>query len=100
MTDIYEYKKVNVSLEPKPHVEAASNRWAAMGWRTVAVMTGDRKAGYADAILIERPKTHAYFEEEIKQSQAMQIAADLREEFPASDIPTYIEREFGKKHSE
>jgi hypothetical protein len=54
--DIYEYKKVNVSLEHPPTIEAAANRWAAMGWRTVAVMAGDRAKGYADVILIERKK--------------------------------------------
>lgn len=59
MTDIYEYKKINISLEPKRTIEAAANRWAAMGWRTVAVMEvshADRKAGYADSLLIERKK--------------------------------------------
>jgi hypothetical protein len=57
MTEIYEYKKINISLEPKRTIEAAANRWALMGWRTVGVMEvshADRKAGYADSILIER----------------------------------------------
>lgn len=59
MTEIYEYQKINISLEPKRTIEAAANRWAAMGWRTVAVMevsSADRKAGYADSILVERIK--------------------------------------------
>jgi hypothetical protein len=61
MTEIYEYKKINVSLEPpadrprRPTIEMAANRWAAMGWRTVAVMPSSGP-GYADAILIERKK--------------------------------------------
>lgn len=64
MTEIYEYKTINVSLEPRPDVneplrkatiETAANRWAAKGWRTVAVMPS-RGSGYADAILIERKK--------------------------------------------
>lgn len=100
MTDIYEYKKINVSLEPKPHVEAASNRWAAMGWRTVAVMTGDRRAGYADAILLERKKKDGDLEVSLRKDQARFIAEELREEFPTSDIPAYIEREFGGKQTE
>jgi hypothetical protein len=57
MTEIYEYKKINISLEPKRTIEAAANRWALMGWRTVAVMEvgyADQKAGFADSILIER----------------------------------------------
>lgn len=64
MTEIYgyyEYKSVNISLEPSPDphgirkatIETAANRWAAMGWRTVAVMPSPGP-GYADAILIER----------------------------------------------
>jgi hypothetical protein len=59
MSDRYEYKKINLSLEPKPDVESASNRWAAMGWRTVAVMPvsyADSKAGFAPSILVERKK--------------------------------------------
>lgn len=59
MTEIYEYKKVNVSMEPKRTVEATANRWGRMGWRTVAVMEvshAERRAGYADAILVERVK--------------------------------------------
>ena len=63
MAEIYEYKKINVSLEPgteryrprKATIESAANRWAAMGWRTVAVMQSPGP-GYADAILIERKK--------------------------------------------
>ena len=62
MADIYEYKKINVSLEPplstsmrKPNIETAANRWAAEGWRTVAVMPSTGP-GFADAILIERKK--------------------------------------------
>lgn len=54
--EIYEYKKINVSLEPKPTMEAAANRWALMGWRTVGIASGDRAKGYADSILIERKK--------------------------------------------
>lgn len=58
---IYEYKKINVSLEPsrdrlglnKATIESTANRWAEMGWRTVAVMPS-QGLGYADAILIER----------------------------------------------
>ena len=57
----YEYKTVNVSLEPIAEgarmrvstIESAANRWAAMGWRTVSVMPS-RGPGYADAILVER----------------------------------------------
>jgi hypothetical protein len=67
MTEIYEYQKINISLEPSPDphgirratIESAANRWAAMGWRTVAVMEvsgSDRRAGYADSILVERVK--------------------------------------------
>jgi len=64
MTEVsYEYKTINISLEPSPHptglkkvtIETTANRWAAMGWRTVAVMPS-RGPGYADAILIERTK--------------------------------------------
>ena len=62
MTEIYEYKKINVSLEPplsnsmrKPTIETAANRWAAMGWRTVAVLPSSG-VGYADVILLERKK--------------------------------------------
>ena len=62
MTEIYEYKKINVSLEPisdpgmrRATIETAANRWAAEGWRTVAVMPS-LGPGYADAILIERKK--------------------------------------------
>jgi len=57
---VYEYKKVNLSVEPKPNnIEAAANRWAAMGWRVVAVMDvswADRKSGFASSILVERVK--------------------------------------------
>lgn len=56
MTKTYEYKKINVSQEPTPTIEFAANRWAAMGWRTVAVMSSPGP-GYADAILIEREKS-------------------------------------------
>lgn len=55
MTKIYEYKKVNVSLEHPPTMEAAANRWAAMGWRTVAVIPS-RGKGYVDVLLVERLK--------------------------------------------
>ena len=62
MTEIYEYQVINISLEPprddkilKPTVETAANRWAAMGWRTVAVMPS-LGPSYSDAILIERKK--------------------------------------------
>lgn len=64
MSEIYEYKKINVSLEPPPDphlygvrratIESAANRWAEMGWRTVAVVQGDREKGYADVLLVER----------------------------------------------
>jgi Domain of unknown function (DUF4177) len=57
--ELCEYKVVNISLEPKSTIEAAANRWAAMGWRVVSVMEvshADRKAGYANSILIERKK--------------------------------------------
>lgn len=65
ITDIYEYKTINVSLEPRPDtteirqgirlptIETAANRWAEEGWRTVGVMPS-QGSGYADAILIER----------------------------------------------
>jgi hypothetical protein len=59
MSEIYEYKKVNISLEPKRTIEAAANRWAAMGWRTVAVMevsSSDSRRGFSDSILVERKK--------------------------------------------
>lgn len=56
MTEIYEYKKINVSLEQPPTMEAAANRWAAMGWRTVAAIPGNRAKGYADVLLVERLK--------------------------------------------
>lgn len=63
----YEYKKINISLEPnapmgplgprRATIETAANRWAEKGWRTVAVMPA-RGPGYADAILIEREKSN------------------------------------------
>jgi len=53
--ETYEYKKVNVSLEPMPTIEAAANRWGAMGWRVVAVMRGDQPRGIADSLIVERP---------------------------------------------
>lgn len=68
MTEIYEYKTINISLEPRPDgedgirratIETAANRWADMGWRTVAVMPAQR-SGQADAILIERKKKDAF----------------------------------------
>jgi hypothetical protein len=31
----------------------------------------------------------------VRQAIAREIAQDIREEFPPSDIPAYIEREFG-----
>lgn len=59
----YEYKTINVSLEPPrdqkpgpflpPTIETAANRWAEMGWRTVAVMPA-QESSYADVILVER----------------------------------------------
>lgn len=60
---MYEYQVINVSNEPSPDphnlrratIESTANRWAAMGWRTVAVMPS-RGIGYADAILVEREK--------------------------------------------
>jgi len=57
--ETYEYKKVNISTEPVRRIEAAANRWGAMGWRTVAVMevsNADHRAGYSDSILVERRK--------------------------------------------
>lgn len=60
----YEYQKINVSLEPlpdpnrpyrRPSIESAANRWAELGWRTVAVMPS-QGPGFADAILVERVK--------------------------------------------
>lgn len=63
MSEIYEYMKINISLEPSPDphglrkatIETAANRWAEQGWRTVAVMPSPGPS-YADAILIERKK--------------------------------------------
>jgi|tagenome__1003787_1003787.scaffolds.fasta_scaffold20656551_2 hypothetical protein len=56
MTEFYEYKKINVWQEQPPTIEATANRWAAMGWRTVSVIAGDRRSGYADMLLVERKK--------------------------------------------
>lgn len=61
MQAIYEYRKINVSLEPSPDphgllkatIASAANRWAEQGWRTVSVIPSTG-VGYADAILIER----------------------------------------------
>lgn len=57
---MYEYKMVNVSLEPVPDrggpkatMESAANRWAQMGWRTVSAIPS-KGPGYADTILVER----------------------------------------------
>lgn len=59
---MYEYKMVNISLEPLPNPEnpfnrptvmTAANRWAQMGWRTVGVIPS-QGPGYADTILVER----------------------------------------------
>jgi uncharacterized protein DUF4177 len=57
---MYEYKMVNISLEPsfgesinKPTIASAANRWAVMGWRTVGVIPS-QGPGYADSILVER----------------------------------------------
>lgn len=63
---MYEYQVINVSLEPspafvdpetpglrRPTIETAANRWAEMGWRTVAVMPSPGP-GWADSILVER----------------------------------------------
>jgi hypothetical protein len=65
MIEIYEYQKINISLEPlkedrqgpggRPTIADAANRWAEMGWRTVGVMPSQGPS-YADAILIERKK--------------------------------------------
>lgn len=61
MTNHYEYQMINVTTEPltseggRPSVAATANRWAEMGWRTVAVMLS-KGPGYADCILIEREK--------------------------------------------
>ena len=60
---LYEYQTINVSTEPSPDphgvrkatIASTANRWAAMGWRTVAVMPA-QGPGYADAILVERFK--------------------------------------------
>jgi len=59
MTD--EYQVINISTEPSPDqhgirkatVETSANRWARLGWETVAVMPS-QGPGYADAILIKR----------------------------------------------
>ncbi len=61
----YEYKTINVSQEPplydsinnmvRPTIETAANRWAELGWETVAVMPS-RGPGYADAILVRRDR--------------------------------------------
>lgn len=66
MIEIYEYKHVNISLEPSPdprafrkaNIESTANRWAEMGWRTVAVMRSPGP-GYSDSILVERKKRDA-----------------------------------------
>lgn len=58
---MYEYKMVNISLEPpiderpfrKATIASAANRWAQLGWRTVGVIPR-QGPGYADAILVER----------------------------------------------
>jgi hypothetical protein len=58
----YEYKKINISLEPKRTIEAAANRWGAMGWQVVSVMevsSADRRAGFSDSILVVRKKETA-----------------------------------------
>lgn len=52
--ETYEYKKVNVSNEPKPTIEATANRWGAMGWRVVTVIPGDHARGFADVVIVER----------------------------------------------
>lgn len=39
--------------------------------------------------------TLADFQAEVERITARRIADDLREEFPPSDIPDYIDREFG-----
>jgi Domain of unknown function (DUF4177) len=63
MTDLYEYQTINISLEPSPDphglrkatIASVANRWAEMGWRTVAVIPSSGP-GYADSILVERKK--------------------------------------------
>lgn len=50
-----EYKKVNVSLEPKTTIEATANRWAAMGWHVASVIPSSGP-GYADTVLVGREK--------------------------------------------
>lgn len=59
---MYEYQTINISLEPSPEphlglrkatIADTANRWAKMGWRTVAVMPS-QGPGYADSILLER----------------------------------------------
>lgn len=62
MTD--EYQVINISQEPSPDphgvrkatVETSANRWARLGWETVAVIPA-QGPGYADAILIKRKPT-------------------------------------------
>jgi hypothetical protein len=53
--------------------------WGMSSVRVMAVFDSPREAG-------------------IRADQARVIAADLREEFPPSDVPDYIEREFGARH--
>lgn len=58
---MYEYRTINISLEPKdpehplnnPTITSTANRYAAEGWRTVSVMPS-QGPGYADSILLER----------------------------------------------
>lgn len=54
----FEYKQINLSLEPVRTFEAAANRWGAMGWRTVGIVPS-QGPGYADVLLIEREITIA-----------------------------------------
>lgn len=61
VTKRYIYQTVNLSLEPKPDpggfrkatFETAANRWAEMGWRTIAVIPS-KGPSYADSILVEK----------------------------------------------
>lgn len=63
--DVYEYRMIEVSLEPfqeteegelrKATIESAANRWAGQGWRTVGVVPA-RGPGQTDRILIEKKK--------------------------------------------
>lgn len=61
MADTYEYRIINISLEPlkqdgdPPTVVDVANRWAKQGWRTVGIIQGP---SYPYAILIERKRKY------------------------------------------